>query len=495
MAQNVSISQAWFTYMKKMQFLTAYAKEESNEDSPFFWLKDPEKLSLPSPQTICKGISSSAMQLEHSHPVMSKFNRLLEDWSFQFSLSIFFFCSNYSLLNEISSLFQRVKVEGRHNNLGCFYLSENLDEYKDYILRTQNEEEEYVCDLPHALPDSFNQQYGGSVNVYTDQSLCFHLGMIGAKDQCFNPEGFASFIGLLESIPFHDPGPDYQLFEHSPSVLRYVLKKRFARGSYGEVWLAFHGNCQEAFSSVGENDNVSCNSSFEDINARNYGCSSNSSQAYSLENNLFIMKRVMVERGAGIYLSGLREKYFGEIFFNASTCLGDVLSTGTSNFVFEESPWGSKDLLTKDESLCHKVGETRHFENISPNRFQANRVIYEEGTSLSKLMYSIENADEEKVEQKNHVQILRPSKWWHWLKTTEAGQEEMKNLIRQLLLLPTTAARVVVGAAIFPATDTATAVQVVVDRYLWSLHIHPTLVPLQPFDGSLAKTYIEKTRD
>ncbi|KGN61734.2 hypothetical protein Csa_006170 [Cucumis sativus] len=371
-----------------------------------------------------KGISSSAMQLEHSHPVMSKFNRLL--------------------------------VEGRHNNLGCFYLSENLDEYKDYMLRTQNEDE-YVCDLPHALPDSLNQPYGGSVNVYTDQSLCFHLGMIGTKDQCFNPEGFANFIGLLESIPFHDPGPDYQLFEHSPSALRYVLKKRFARGSYGEVWLAFHGNCQEAFSSVGENDNVSCNSSFD---ARNYGCSSNSSQAYSQENNLFIMKRVMVERGAGIYLSGLREKYFGEIFLNASTRLGDVLSTRTSNFVFEESPWGSKDLLTKDKSLHHKVGETRHFENISPNRFQGKRVIYEEGlnhivryvesfesrsneiwlvfhyegTSLSKLMYSIENADEEKVEQKNHVQILRPSKWWHWLKTTEAGQAEMKNLIRQLLM-------------------------------------------------------------
>lgn len=63
---------------------------------------------------------------------------------------------------------------------------------------------------------------GGSVNVYTDQSLCFHLGMIGANGQCFNPEGFASFIGLLESIPFHDPGPDYQLFEHSPPVLRCI---------------------------------------------------------------------------------------------------------------------------------------------------------------------------------------------------------------------------------------------------------------------------------
>lgn len=77
-------------------------------------------------------------------------------------------------------------------------------------------------------------------------------------------------------------------------VLRYLLKKRFARGSYGEVWLAFHGNCQEAFSAVGENANVSCNSSFGDTNARNYSCSSNSSQGYALDDNLFIMKRVMV---------------------------------------------------------------------------------------------------------------------------------------------------------------------------------------------------------
>ncbi|XP_022996359.1 uncharacterized protein LOC111491615 isoform X1 [Cucurbita maxima] len=369
--------------------------------------------------------SSNAVQLEHSHPVMSKFKRLL--------------------------------VEGRHNKLGCFYLSENLDEYKDYVLRTQTDEEEYLCDLPHALPESLNQPYGGSLNVYNDQSLCFHLG---AKDQCFHPEGFASFIGLLESIPFHDPGSDYQLFEHPPPILRYVLKKRFGQGSYGEVWLAFHGNCQEAFTPVGENIYDSCNSSFGDANARNGRYSSNSSQAYALEDNVFIMKRVMVERGAGVYLSGLREKYFGEIFFNASTRLEDVLSTGTSNFVFEKSPWGSKDLLVKDESLSYKLGETRQFKNAFPNQFGPKSVMYEEGLnhivrfvesfesrsneiwlvfhyegiSLSKLIYSIEDADEEKVEQKNHVQILQPSKWWHWLKTTEAGQEEMKSLIRQLLM-------------------------------------------------------------
>ncbi|XP_022145966.1 probable protein phosphatase 2C 51 isoform X5 [Momordica charantia] len=207
------------------------------------------------------GVSSNAVQLEHSHPVMSKFKRLL--------------------------------VEGRHSNVGCFYLSENLDEYKDYGLKTQNEEE-YLCDLPHTLPESINQPYGGSLNVYNDQNLCFHLGTTEAKDQCFNPEGFASFLGFLESIPFHDPGPDYQLFEHPPPVLRYVLKKRFGRGSYGEVWLAFHGNCQEGFSGVGENINVSCNSPFGDTNVGNCSCSSNSSQAYFLEDNLFIMKRVML---------------------------------------------------------------------------------------------------------------------------------------------------------------------------------------------------------
>lgn len=158
-------------------------------------------------------------------------------------------------------------------------------------------------------------------------------------------------------------------------------------------------------------------------------------------------------------MSGLREKYFGEIFLNASTRLEDVLSTGTSNFVFEKSPWGSKDLLVKDESLSYKLGETRQFKNAFPNQFGPKSVMYEEGLnhivrfvesfesrsneiwlvfhyegiSLSKLIYSIEDADEEKVEQKNHVQILQPSKWWHWLKTTEAGQEEMKSLIRQLV--------------------------------------------------------------
>ena len=49
---------------------------------------------------------------------------------------------------------------------------------------------------------------GGPVYLYNNQNFCFHLGPIvnEAKDQCINPEAFANFIGLLESIPLHDTG-------------------------------------------------------------------------------------------------------------------------------------------------------------------------------------------------------------------------------------------------------------------------------------------------
>ncbi|KAK9945231.1 hypothetical protein M0R45_010756 [Rubus argutus] len=52
-------------------------------------------------------------------------------------------------------------------------------------------------------------------------------------------------------------------------------------------------------------------------------------------------------------------------------------------------------------------------------------------------MYTVEedtNADEGRDEKVKHVQILHPSKWWHWLKTTKEGQEQMRSLIRQLLM-------------------------------------------------------------
>jgi serine/threonine protein kinase len=170
-----------------------------------------------------------------------------------------------------------------------------------------------------------------------------------------------------------------------------------------------------------------------------------------------------VERGPAVYLSGLREKYFGEVFLNASNRLEGLLSAGIPNSVVEESGVGLSGLLETTKSIVDE--NPWSFENVLPNKFRQKRATNEEGlnhiaryvesfesrsneiwlvfrhegVSLSKLLYTVEGVDDyadgERVEQVKHVQILRPSKWWHWLKTTEAGQEEMRSLLWQLVCL------------------------------------------------------------
>lgn len=44
---------------------------------------------------------------------------------------------------------------------------------------------------------------------------------------------------MLESVPFNDTFSN----EHATADSRYILKKRYDRGSYGEVWMAFPWNC------------------------------------------------------------------------------------------------------------------------------------------------------------------------------------------------------------------------------------------------------------
>lgn len=64
---------------------------------------------------------------------------------------------------------------------------------------------------------------GGSVNLYHDHNLCLHLGATvdGANAQCINPESFSSFIGFLESIPFHNVSLGNGSFENDMPNLRY----------------------------------------------------------------------------------------------------------------------------------------------------------------------------------------------------------------------------------------------------------------------------------
>lgn len=171
-----------------------------------------------------------------------------------------------------------------------------------------------------------------------------------------------------------------------------------------------------------------------------------------------------MERGAAVYLSGLREKYFGEIFLNASRCLGGLLSDGITNSLLQDWESDFHDLLETNESV-YRLRNSWGFKNTFQNKFRLRRTAFEEGlnhvaryvesfesrsneiwlvfrhegVSLSKLIYTVEElehvADNEKAEEVKHVQILHPSKWWHWLKTTEAGKEEMCSLIFQLVHL------------------------------------------------------------
>ncbi|XP_073223698.1 uncharacterized protein [Cicer arietinum] len=354
------------------------------------------------------GIFSDLMHLEHPHLLDTKFKRIL--------------------------------VEVKHGDFGCFYLSENLGDSVDSKWPAKKFDwEDYLYELPQTLPDSLHQQAAvdGPIILYNDQNFCFHLGSTinEAKDQCINPEGFASFIGLLESIPLHETGSDNGSSDYSMPDSRYVLRRSFGRGSYGEVWLAFHWNCNQG--------NITAKMSKGDNN-RN-GSSSNPECEDGPSNyTLYILKRIMVEKGAAVYLSGLREKYFGEIFLNASMCFEDVLSAGKSNCVFETSPDGSdysfqnKFQLQRakyEEGLNHIARYVESFESRSKEIWL---VFSYEGVSLSKLLYTVEDvndtSEKERLEQVKQVQILRPSKWWHWLKTTEEGQEEMRSLIWQLLL-------------------------------------------------------------
>lgn len=91
-------------------------------------------------------------------------------------------------------------------------------------------------------------------------------------------------------------------------------------------------------------------------------------------------------------------------------------------------------MTSHEEGLDHIARYVEFFESQSSDMWL---VFHHEGVSLSKLVYTTEQEGEkeEGPEQAKHSQVLYPSKWWKWLKTTKAGKEEMRNIIWQLVCI------------------------------------------------------------
>ncbi|WOK99236.1 hypothetical protein Cni_G07948 [Canna indica] len=372
--------------------------------------------------------------------------------------------------NHMASKFNHFLVETKHRTFGCFYLSENLNEKMDYVFQSPKESQNGGDhSLYQPLLDS-EMPYGGGalLELYKDQKLCWHFGIHdGDRGKCTSPDVFVNFLGLLDSIPYSDVGHDSsESFGYKMPNFRYILKKRFDRGSYGEVWLAYHWNCSQdngIFSNSHKNSYHFVTSRHMETSKCNNSANSNTSNRYCFthqsDGNLFILKRIMVERGTNAYLSGLREKYFGELFLNASMSLG--ASVRESQTTFSSDIQSDFFGLLQNKSYTDEVDDIFNTMNMHARNYKTTSINYEEGLkhiaryvesfeseskeiwlvfknegiSLSKLIYTAEDAtSDERDEKVRNFKVLHPSSWWHWLRTTEAGQKEMKNLIWQLLM-------------------------------------------------------------
>lgn len=136
--------------------------------------------------------------------------------------------------------------------------------------------------------------------------------------------------------------------------LRYVLKRRFDRGSYGEVWLAFHWNCSSDsdtyksshkkfyhFASTIQMEESKCSSN-ANTNSSNKYCFSDQN-----DDNLFILKRIMVRFS--------EHTYFMCFNFSESSVRGNLNPFDSSNIQWVKGFWNVTRLERFIQSWVSKI--------------------------------------------------------------------------------------------------------------------------------------------
>jgi serine/threonine protein kinase len=261
-----------------------------------------------------------------------------------------------------------------------------------------------------------------------------------------------------------------------------MLKKNFARGSFGEIWLGVRRPCWRDMGGKMEflaGFNTSSTSSHrETFQAPQDSCSMLGAKIYNEEggtsskqwatgdlsgyaDDMFILKRILVEKGASAYLSGLREKYFGQIFLNESLAAREraakparhhlhdpVLAHNCANFrtsFWNPFCYSKRTVVTASGNGSHPEYESgaglahiaRYVESLEmPGKQEFWLVFHNEGQSLASLLYTAGTGG--KAEDDNGelggFKVVQPSPWWRWLKTTDAGRTEMRSIMHQLLL-------------------------------------------------------------
>lgn len=155
-----------------------------------------------------------------------------------------------------------------------------------------------------------------------------------------------------------------------------------------------------------------------------------------------------MEKGSAVYLSGLREKHFGEVFLKASISYRTESYESACVFphktqmkgVHESSNGYALKSCSYDAILSHEEGLrhiARYVESFESQSGEIWLVFHNEGISLSKLIYTVEEPTSingnERDRKMINTPMLKPSSWWKWLKTSEAGKQEMRNIVWQLV--------------------------------------------------------------